>query len=291
MTTPLKIQQRPQIRGGLLSVSAPLPTDDWRLGVEVRQSPDDGVFTWQPCASAGQLMDGSEVLDDKPVSDVGAGLRFFPQYAEKIVQCGPGATQTTIGDIARETARGSLDRAYGKVLAGTLHGLLATYGPTTGETGTSLATPGVTTYPDGFDPNAPGNLRGTMQGLLDQSCDCFNSDPVFHIPRSFMPYFLPDGLVRWDEGTGTFRFGPHLVSFDCYPNIAPVVADELASPTAGDGSEVWIFTTTQPLVATADMDDVSVLTREQNLYRAKVERASIVAFDATCAGAAKATVL
>lgn len=287
MTTPLPIQPRPPIRGGLASVAAPLPDGtDWRLGVEVRSSPDTDVFVWNdPCNDQGVLLDDfSPLLDNKPVVDAGPAFRFYPIAVGKIVQCGPGATETTIGDIARQQASGSLDRQVHKALAAALHGKLQAVGQygSNFENSTSIQTNFVT--PDGFDDLNPGNIRGTMQGLLDSVCGCSNSDPVFHIPRAWMPHFI-DEIVTWDEATGKFWFGPHEVSFDCYPN-------ELVPYTTNpDGSEVWIYATARPMVAVEEEDVTTVLTRSQNNWSVRVERHAIVAFDATCVYAAKATIL
>lgn len=288
MTTPLPIQPRPPIRGGLASVAAPLGTDDWHSGVEATSSPDDGVFVWDVlCSDEGVELDTLDLIeDDKPISSVGEGYRFYPVLVGKIVECGPAATQTTIGDIARQTARGSIDRQISKALAKALHGALETRGQYAGvnEEGSSLGD--LMVVPDGFDPDSPGSIRGTMQGLLDMVCSCSNSDPIFHVPRAWMPHFIGVDLVRWDEGSGKFWFGPHEVSFDCYPNEDP----RNIAATNPDGSEVWIFATARPLVAMDEVDEVRVLTRRQNNYQALVERGGIVAFDPTCAWGAKARV-
>jgi len=283
VTTPLNITPRPAIRGGLASVSDAMPAGlDWRNGVEARATPDGGVFTWDACEGTAYDLLGEELVGDKPVSDVGAGYKFFPVFAEKIVQCGPGATQTMIGDIARQTAQGSLDRQIHKVLARTMQGVIPTFGAN-GQNGTTIAD--LATVPGGFDPDAPGDIRGTIQGLLDGVCGCSNSDPVLHIPRAFMPQFLDD-IVEWDGASGKFRMGPVEVSFDCYDNVDPAGVYE----TLTDGSEVWIFATAKPLIAIAEVDDVRVLTREQNNYKVMVERPAIIAFDPTCVFKAKAKV-
>lgn len=268
MTVPLKIKQRPPIRGGLASVAAPLEDVDWRAGVEVRAMPDGELFAVDTCTGDVYDLDGN-MLPAKPVDEVGDGFKFLPVTVEKIVQCGPGATQTTIGDIAQQTASGSLDRQVYKMLARSVQFSLAP----------------LASVPSGSDPNNPGGIRTALQGLLDGACGCFNSDPVFHIPRAWMPHFLGD-VVRFDESTGTFRFGPHLVSFDCYANQDP----SGTYATNPDGSEVWIFATAQPFVAVGEEDSVRVLTREQNNYKALVERHAIVAFDPTCALMSKAAV-
>jgi hypothetical protein len=284
VTTPLNIEARPAIRGGLASVAGQLPSGtDWRNGVEITTTPDDGVFTWDTCEGEAYDISGTPIVGDKPVSSVGAGLKFFPVTAEKIVECGPGATRTTIGDIARETARGSLDRQIHKVLARALQGIIPTFGDNS-QIGASIAT--LATVPAGFDPDNPGNLAGTLQGLLDSVCDCSSSDPVFHVPRAWMPQFIAQDLVTWNEALGVFMHGPHEVSFDCYVNEDPTGTYE----TLTDGSEVWIFATAKPMIEISEADDVTVLTHRQNNYKAMVERQAIIAFDPTCVIMAKARV-
>lgn len=290
MTTPLPIQPRPPIRGGLASVVESLPDGDWRNGVEVRGEPDGGVFAWNPlCADTGVELDTFDpIADEKPVSAIGSAFRFYPITVGKIVTCGPNATQTPIGDIARQTARGSLDRLFNKALASALHGKLETQGEYAGtpEVGASLASS--LQFPAGFDELNPGNLAGTLQGLLDSVCECSHSDPIFHVPRAWMPHFLAADLVEWDEPSGRFWFGPHEVSFDCYPNEDPTGAN---TNTATDGSEVWIFATARPYVAMSEDDEVQVLTRRQNDTTVLVERHGIIALDLTCAWGAKATII
>jgi hypothetical protein len=285
VTTPLPIQPRPPIRGGLASVAAPLgiPESEWRVGVEVRSTPDGGVFMWDTCGPGGTNIDTGNAIVEKPVSPVGVGAPFFPVTIEKVVECGPGATQTAIGDIARETARGSLDRQVYKVLARVFQGLL----PNLSADGVPGG--GINQYvstPPGFDSNNPKDLRGTLQELLYSVCDCSNSDPIFHVPRAWMPHFIAQDLVEWDELTGKFWFGPHEVSFDCYFNRDPTGS----YATAVDGSEVWIFATARPMVAVSAEDDVRVLERRQNTYTALVERHAIIAFDPTCVRMSKASV-
>lgn len=252
---------------------------DWRGGVEITTSPDSGVFVWSLCGDAGQLADGT-AINEKPVGAVGTGYKFFPTFAEKIVGCHVSGSQSAIGDIVRDTARGSLGRMTGLILAGTLHGELAT-ADQEGTAGASLASN--ITFPTGYDMGSPVGIRAALSALLEQVCSCFHSDPVLHIPREFMPYFF-DIIVKWDEATGTFRFGPHLVSFDCYPNTDPTGAN------ATSAGEVWIFATAQPMIGVAEQDDVRVISHRLNNYKALAERNMIIAFDPTCIGAVKATV-
>lgn len=294
MTTPLPIQPRPPIRGGLASVVAAMPAGDWRNGVEVRGEPDNGAFAWHPlCADEGVDLDTFDPIQnegpaDKPVSAIGGAFRFYPITVGKIVQCGPNATQTPIGDIATQTAKGSLDRLFHKALAAALHGKLETQGQYAGssEVGASLASS--LQFPAGFDELNPGNLVGTLQGLLDSVCGCSNSDPIFHVPRAWMPHFIAQDLAEWDDASGRFMFGPHEVSFDCYPNEDPTGVNV---NTATDGTEVWIFATARPHVAMGEDDEVRWLERRQNESTVLVERHGIIALDLTCAFGAKATIL
>lgn len=286
MTGILKIQQRPPIRGGLASVAAPLETDDWKSGVQIQTTPDGDVFVWNPlCADDGVMLSTGDPITEKPVDDVAEARRFYPITVGKIVQCGPGSDRTAIGNIALQQAKGSLDRQIYKALAHALHGALETHGNYAGadEIGTSIGSEMV--VPAGFDPDAPGNLRGTLQGLLDSVCACSNSDPIFHVPLAWKSQFIGD-LVRWDEATQKYWFANHEVSFDCYPNEDPTGT----YATNPDGSEVWIFATARPLVEIEEEDTVVLLTRELNNWKARVERHAIVAFDPTCVYGAKATV-
>lgn len=296
MTTPLPIQPRPPIRGGLDSVMASLPLDEseWRVGVSVTSEDDGGLGVWDAtgCVDGGYDLATLDAVDEKPstgpLPDNGI---FYPTILTKRVTCNIGGTQTVIGDIITQSAQSSFARTQYRSLAKVLHGYAPVFSPA-GDPNPNLS--GMNgadepTYPDGFDAGAPGGIYGTLEGLLDLVCGCFNSDPVFHIPRQFMAQFTKDGVIRWDESAGVFRFGPHLVSFDCYPNRGSE-AVEFATPTATDGSEAWIWTSTRPMVEVAGEVLVTQMERRQNGYDALVERPAIVVFDNHCFGAAKAVV-
>jgi hypothetical protein len=307
VTTPLPIQPRPPIRGGLDSVAIPLPLSEseWSGGVFVTSTDDSSVVVWDAsCQDYGWELGAAIVdpgdppndpIEEKPASTPPAESEFAPTVIAARASCSVGGSQSAIGDIIGQNAQAALDRMQYRVLAQALHGGTPVYAQQDhgGGQNPNLAGFGggtAPTYPAGFNASAPGNIRGTLQGLLDLVCECYHSDPVFHIPRSFMAYFLTDALVRWDEGTQTFRFGPHMVSFDCYANKGSNEL-ETATPTATDGSEVWIWTSAQPMVALGAQDTITNLERRQNSYTALVERQAIVAFDTACFGAAKATIL
>lgn len=296
MTTPLPIQPRPKIRGGLDSVVVPLPVgeDEWRRGVSITGEIDADLHAWDAtgCVEEGYTVDDPDPIDEKPATAPGydSGM-FYPTMIPRHVECNIGGAHTSVGDIITGLARSSFERTQYRTLARILHGRLQVMDGA-GTPNPSMSggwTGDQPIYPDGFDPENPGSIMGTIQGLLDIVCSCSNSDPVFHIPRAFMHYFLVNGLVQWDEAAAAFRMGPHLVSFDCYPNLGSDVLEQ-ATPTADDGTEVWIWATQRPMVALGAVDEVTITERRQNKYNALVERPAIIAFDTICRTAAKARV-
>ncbi len=295
MTTPLPIQPRPPIRGGLESVVTPLPLDEskWRIGVAPTLEDDAGIGLWDAngCEDFGIDVDSGDEVNEKPETSPAGSSAFAPAILTKLVSCNVGGSQSAVGNLILDSARYSFDRMQYRTLAKILQGSLPVFnadGDANPNLSGDFGADGPT-YPDGFDASQPGDIKGTLQGLLDLVCSCSHSDPVFHIPRSFMPQFLGTTLVHWDDANGVFRFGPHLVSFDCYTNLG---SDELeqATPTAIDGTEVWIWTSSQPMVAFGAQDNLTGLERRQNEYTALVERPAIITFDTQCFGAAKAVI-
>lgn len=305
MTTPLKIQASPPLRGGLDAVASPLPMseDEWRVGIEVTPPARNSVHLWDAtgCADVGYELDAAAgagapaELTEKTENGVASGFKFYPTGIVAQVECHVSGTQSAIGDIILENAQADLDRMQWRALEAVLHGAAPVMGPA-GERNPSLANydddgvgQSAPTLPDGFDPTAPGDLKGSLQGLLDGICACSKGDLTLHVPVSFLPYFLVDGAVRWNEDTGRYTYGSHTVSFGCYPNRGPQDT-EAASPTADDGTEVWIYSTGPVYYAFGDTDTVQEVVRRQNKAIALVERPAIVAFDPVCVYAVKAKV-
>lgn len=306
MTTPLRIQASRPLRGGLDSVAVGLPElteDDWKVGVELTPPARGSVSLWDAtgCNDEGYALDdhdASDPLTEKPVEGVATGFKFYPGMIVAQSECEVGGSVSAIGNIILENAQADLDRNAWRAAEAILHGIAPVLHPGGLERNASLNNYGIggdptgpsdPTLPDGFDPAAPGDLKGTLQGLLDSVCACAKGDLTLHVPVSFLPYFLADGVVKWDPESGRYLFGTHEVSFGCYPNRGPN-AQETASPTATDGTEVWIWATGPVYVEFGADQVLGEITRRQNLYTAIVERPVLVAFDPACVYAAKAQV-
>lgn len=306
MTTPLRIQASRPLRGGLDSVAVGLPElteDDWKVGVELTPPARNTVHLWDAtgCNDEGYALDdhdASAALAEKEVGGVAEGFKFYPGMIVAQAECTVGGSVSSIGNIILENAQADLDRNAWRAAEAILHGMAPVLHPGGLERNPSLNNYGIDpdptgpsdpTLPDGFDASAPGDLKGTLQGLLDSVCDCAKSDLTFHVPVAFLPYFLADGIVRWDAAAEGYFFGSHEVSFGCYPNQGPQAVED-ANPTATDGTEVWIWTTGPVYVEFGQDQVLGEVTRRQNLYTAIVERPVLVAFDPVCVYAAKARV-
>lgn len=297
MTTPLKIQASTPLRGGLDAVASPLPDgiteDEWRVGLELTPPARNAVHLWNAtgCADEGYALDGSGPLTAKELGGVASGFKFYPTAIVAQVECHVSGTQSAIGDIILENAQGDLELNKHRALEAVLHGLAPVFGPA-GEANPSLNNyntgPSAPTIPQGFDVTDPGDLRGTLQGLLDSICACSKSDVIIHAPVSAWPYLEAVG-VTWDEAAGVYRYGTHRVSLGCYPNVGPE-DQEAIQATATDGTEFWLWATGPVYVAFSGTDTVVDLQTRQNLAQALVERAAIVAFDPACVYAVKAKV-
>lgn len=277
VTTPLPIQSRPPIRGGLGSVAQPLPMaeSEWRGGVLVTPETVGTMFRW-----------GCQTIGEKPLNSVPAAALYQPTSVGIVYECGPGAGQLPLGPIGQQIAVERFRRQRWSEVASLLQDGI-TDGP---EAGNNFSFEDATLAP-GFDPAAEGDIAGTLQGLLDTVCSCFGTDPVFHVPRPYMAQMLKTDLVVWDEASETFRFGPHMVSFDCYSNIGPAAVEGGANPTLTDGSEFWIWASSQPMVAWSDGPETVTsiaVRRNENLVR--VEQEVIAVIDSGCLYAARARV-
>ena len=288
MTAILPLYSPLRFRGGLETVVTeligrdgnPLPEQEWRRGVEWTNMATGDTFTsGMGGGSWGQITLG----DEKPVNPNPGSEVFQPVSLGAIFECQMQAPNGVQGDVSRQRALALLERKGMSDLARILYD---------GEAYTCAApdgsdpNPGLIALAESLTPVGPGSIRGAFQGLLGAVCETWHADPVFLIPREFMPHFL-DEVVKWDEATGSFRFGPYRVAFDCFPNVAPTAG----GTTAVDGSEVWVYAMMPPAVALGESVAADGVRAElRNHYTFRAEREAIVAFDTTRVLAAKALV-
>lgn len=215
------------------------------------------------------------------IGSLALGADFVVDSAVQITVASPAATKLNAGPLT------DLDFLDGATSLGEWSGFLELDADGSASS-LPVYNPGLQTVAelaDGYDDDAPGSIRGVLQGLLDGVCDVWHTDPVFHVSRAWMPHFLGD-IVRWDAATESFYFGPHRVSFDCYPNEGPS-----GTTTNADGSEVWIYASMPPVVGVGGSVEVlAARNARQNTYQVRAEQEAIIAFDATLVIAGKATV-
>jgi len=273
---PLQIQTPRRPRGGLADVAGALPMSwgdgGWNWGVQVTPSCLLDRTVWG-CASTGL----------KPNNGIEPSVNFDPTTFAVAVNCGPNGEQSPIGDIARQLAVDGLERWYWSDLAVVL---------SEGEVGAAVPNPSLRSEMQpytGFVPATPECIMRVISGLLQQQGDCYDADVVFHVNRMFLPYFVSQQIVLWDEGRGVWHMGPYDFSFDSYPNLGSA-AIEGADPTLTDGTEAWIYMTPRPLAATAPEQAFSSTRVRQNLYQVAAEVPGIVVFNPCCVWAGKALV-
>lgn len=280
MTAILPLLNPPRIRGGLESVVAPLlgrdgqplSVSEWSTGAELTSLPDANTFF---SSRDGGTWGDPEDDDLKPVSEAGAREKFLPGSVGAVFECGMNAPNTTLGDIPREEATRFMDRALFSLIA-TAITTVTTPAIDCDNDATLETLPNIAQTPDGYDDDNPPSIRGGLQGLLEGVCAHWHSDPIFLAPREYMPHFLGD-IVRWHEELDQFRFGPHAIAFDCFENVGPA-----GTTTNPDGSEVWVYALLPIQLAVADPVDDSisaVRTHLQNVYRVRVEREFLAAFE------------
>lgn len=293
MPAPLPIQPPRLLRGGLASVAVdvPLPVEEWRTGVIWTTQCEVDSFVWG-CDSA-ERGGGGQV---KPAAALGADEpEFYPGVIGARTTCDIAGSRTIIGDRVRTIAEQMLDRTrYGQLAQILADGDVGRDAAGVPDRNPSVVYDGQ--VPANFNNNSPSTLRGTMQGLMDAACTCWDQQLVFHVPRPYLAQFLHERLVVWDEADGVYRMGDHLVSFDCYPNIGPDQdfagnAQPDQNVPAADGSEVWIWATSRPMIGLDEvMDDYSHRDVRQNSYDVVAEQGAIVMVDPCCIYAAKAVV-
>lgn len=303
MTVPLRILDHRPLRGGLDSVALEMPVGEgeWKQGVFVQPPARDVVLVWNASCNpvgyepnANQLSDPPSWLEEKLEGGIPDGFEFAPTFIVAQATCNVGGTVTSIGDLVQQAAVQSLEREKWRTLAAVLHGAAPVFTsdnlggvPNPSLTGAGgAAQPTQPTYPN---PPSPVSLKAAMEALLRSICACTKGDLTFHVPVAFLPYFLVDGFVKFDEAANKYKFGSHEVSFDCYPNEGNYAVEQ-SNPTATDGSEVWIWAT-GPIYAAFGTDiTVRGLDRRQNKASFLAEVPAIVVYDPTCVYAVKATV-
>ena len=305
MPAPLKLQPPRTLRGGLASVSddlsALMPASEWRTGVQYTTKCSTDSFIWGCEGGANESLDTGEFDTEKTETATAAphDVDFYPGMIGSTTECMVAGRQTVIGDLVRQSAEQSLDRVRYSTLAQILY-----YG-NVGRTDRNASLQGDATVPDGFDPSAPSGIKQTLQGLLDATSRCWDQQLVFHVPAQYLPYFLADALVEFDQSAGVYRMGAHLVSFDTYVNLGPNALiggsggfdpeedDPALDPrlASADGSDFWIYATSTPLIGLDAVDvQSSILDPRLNKYRVVAEQGAIILFDPCCAIGAKAAV-
>lgn len=289
MTITLPVQPLRPIRGGLAQAAMPLvdadgqpiPEEQWRQGFTglVDYRSDDSTFLWPVgCGLDPELAekpDGSAYMEP---------FTYRPVILGGSANCGPN-DNTPIGDIAVQRAQRALDRNRWSQLAGVLFNGHDGTGPD--ELPNMLTSVQI---PLGFDAGNPNTIRETLSGMLDLFCDCGESTHVFYVPLSYQPYFdaaLPG--FRWNDERGLWQWGQFFFVFDCFPNLGPDTI-EGATPTATDGSEVWIYLAPRPMVALSDEVVIQARNVRQNERLVIAEQPAILVFDTSCVSAAKALI-
>lgn len=277
VSVPLQIQPQIPPIGGLASVAAPLPLTEpeWRTGVQLTSLCGLEPFVWG-CSSS----------DDKPVYATGDTVEFQSTTIGVEVACGPNGPNSPIGDIARKSAVEGLKRSEWQRLAIVLSdGVVG--GGSVGSFGSNPSFQSEAVLAPNLDVTDPRGLVATVTDVLGVLCECYQSDTVLHVPAKFLPYFLAETLVEFDVSSGTYKLGVFDVSFDCYLNLGTPAA-EILQPTATDGSEVWVYASTRPMIAMDRVVTVGSTQVQQNEYLYEASRGAIAVFDPCCLFASKA---
>lgn len=295
MSAILPLQNPPRILGGFETVVAPLlgrdgnvlPESGWHGGVIGQTLPGEGAQFF-----SSQMVGGSwgdpDADDVKPDSEMGEEVTFKPASIGVNFSCEMNAENTARGDIAKKLVQQEMARRLWSEIG--LHiQAVGTSIDCPDQAGTNPTLIDVAQLPSGYNDLAAGSIEGVIHGLLDGVCDAMHTDPVFLVPRAFMPHFSRRGLVHWDPAAQAFRLlGIYPIAFDCFLNEGPG-----GTTTAADGSEVWIYAMLHPQVdaaAEGPNDLIGVRTIEQNVYRVRGERQFGYWFDTDHVYAAKAGV-
>lgn len=278
MTVPLPLQPRTPLRGGLASVAqpVPLPESDWRGGVFYTPQVAGTAFRWGCAVDAETLKD----VSDTPGSEL-----FDSTTIGVLYECGPGARNTSIGDILEASAVSDFRAQRWSEAARLLQDGVVYSGENAGGLNPGLKD---ATLAPLFVEAANGTLREAVAQVLQISCACLRSDPVLHVPRQYLPHFLAEALVQWDPARSLYHMGPIDVSFDCYANEGTAAVEAGGNPTAADGSEVWIWATSRPLVSWSSEEIVGTVHAQRNENYVRVEQGVIAMIDPDCIYAARA---
>lgn len=275
--TLLNIQPRTRLRGGLEQAALPLPpevADDWRGGIDVPvvYTDLDHSFMWP----TGCIPD-DVTMDDKPRSDSGMEtVTFKPFVVGGTAKCGP-LDRSAVGDVTKQMARMQLEKHRWPQVASMLFtgddGRGERINPTLGDE------PWVTYQPAGMDVENPNEIIPTIAGMLETACLCVDGDSAFYVPLGYMPYFVKELDLRWDEQQGLYFYGDIPFVFDCsIPNqtVGGVEADP------DDGTVVWVKLGPRPYVAFAPEQELDVRVVRQNERWVVAEQPAIVVFNAYC---------
>lgn len=297
MTAILPLQNPPRIKGGFETIvrgpilgrdGNPLDEAEWRVGVEGEGLPDSQFFSNK--MRGGSWGDPNiDPTDRKPVSGRGNTFTFKPAGVGVSFECYADGANTTIGDIPMQHARNEMRRRLWSLIGEHIQNV-GTSIDCPDQPGTNRTLAGSAQLPDGYDDAHPGDIEGTLQGLLDMVCEFVATDPVFLVPYSWKTHFTRRGIVRWDDAQECYiALGVYRIAFDCFDNVGPT-----GTTTNDDGSEVWIYAMVAPQVTVADEgegDIVSYRTKLQNIYGVRAERQFGYWFDADTVYAAKTTIL
>lgn len=295
MSAILQLQNPPRLRGGFETIvrgpllgkgGEALTEDQWRGGVSGETLPAPLFFS---NGMVGGSWGDPTAGDVKPASAMGDEVEFKPSSVGDLFQCEMNAPNTVRGDIVLQHARNEMNRALWSLIARHIQ-VVGTSIECPGQPGANPTLQGVAKLPEGYDDDAPGNIEGVVQGLLDMVCAGSKSDPVFMAPLSWKSHFSRRGIVRWDEEQQAYiLLGTHRIAFDCIDNVGPD-----GTTTNDDGSEVWIYAMLPPDVSVAaegDGDVVAARAELRNVYHVRVERQFGYWFDTNNVYAAKATIL
>ena len=288
MTVPIPIIPQGSRRGGLESVSVPipLPVTDWRNGVEITPACGTLPYVWG-CTSPQRLAPD----DVKPISPIPAGVQFWPTLVGVETQCVRRDMGSPIGDVQTEVAQVGLTRTEWSVAAGVLYdGNIGNLSVLIEQNGANPSFYSEATVVAGQNYVTPAPLLASVRKLIAEACDCYGDQFTLHVPAQYLPHFMFNELVEWYEDMGHYMMGNIPVSFDCYENLGPLSTPAPADRIpAADGSEVWIYASATPLVSFGDTEFVEAFYPLRNERTIELVRPLIVAFDNCCVFAALAT--